>query len=43
MEDSLVRAETAKKDNDLIAVLRICYAIAKDGMKRTEGEKDNGK
>ncbi len=40
LENSLVRAETARKDIDLIVVLRMAYAIAKENMKKTEGEKD---
>ena len=40
LEDSLVRAETAKKDRDLLVVLRLAYQIAKEQTKKTEGEKN---
>ncbi len=40
LENSLVRAETARKDVDLIVVLRLAYQIAKEKTKETE---KNGK
>lgn len=40
LESSLVRAEAAKKDIDLLVMLRLAYQIAKENMKRTEGERD---
>ena len=38
LENSLVRAETARKDVDLIVVLRLAHQIAKERVK--ESEKD---
>lgn len=38
LESSLVRAETAKKDLDLIVVLRLAYNICKERTKETEGK-----
>ena len=40
LEDSLVRAETAKKDRDLLVVLRLAYQIAKEKVKTEERKKD---
>lgn len=40
LENSLVRAESARKDVDLIVMLRLAYQICKDQVK--EGGK-NGK
>lgn len=45
IESSLVRAETAKKDIDIIVMLRLAYQICKDQVKEgglKEG-KQNGK
>ena len=39
IESSLVRAETAKKDIDLLVVLRLAYQICKDQVKGTEQKK----
>lgn len=36
LENSLVRAETARKDVELIVVLRLAYQIAKDKTKETK-------
>ena len=33
IEDSLIRAETAKKDIDLIVLLRLAYRLAKEKEK----------
>lgn len=38
LENSLVRAETARKDVDLIVVLRLAHQIAKERVR--ESEKD---
>ena len=35
IESSLVRAETAKKDRDIIVMLRLAYQIRKDQVKGT--------
>ena len=35
IESSLVRAETAKKDRDIIVMLRLAYQICKDQVKGT--------
>ena len=35
IESSLVRAETAKKDIDIIVMLRLAYQICKDQVKGT--------
>ena len=43
LENSLVRAETAKKDTDLLVVLRLAYQISKEQMIRTGKEEDEMK
>lgn len=40
LENSLVRAESARKDVDLIVILRLAHAIAKERVKESE---KNGK
>lgn len=40
IETSLVRAEKARKDIDLLIILRFAQKLAIEGLKRTEGEKD---
>lgn len=40
IEDSLVRAEKARKDIDLLILLRFAQKLAIEGLKRTEGERD---
>lgn len=39
LENSLVRAESARKDVDLIVMLRLAHQIAKEQVKKTESEK----
>ena len=41
LETSLTRATLYKKDDDLRIVLRLAWEIAKEQMKKTEGE-NNG-
>ena len=45
IENSLVRAESSRKDVDLIVILRLAYQIAKERVKRggeSMEEKQNG-
>ena len=41
LEDCLLRAETAKKDIDLLVALRVLYRILLEKVK--EGDSDHGK
>lgn len=41
LENSLARAEEAKKDNDIIVLLRMAYQICKERMIETDGERNN--
>ena len=36
LQDCLLRAETAKKDVDLLAALRVTYALLEDWIKKEE-------
>ena len=36
IEDCLVRAETSKKDLDLLVALRVLYLMCKDKVRETE-------
>lgn len=36
LQDCLLRAETAKKDVDLLAALRVIYALLEDWIKKEE-------
>ena len=40
IETSLARAEKARKDIDLLILLRFAQKVAIEGLKKTEGEKD---